>query len=84
MQDDQYYADLHVRIVKGAEFIESLPSGDKRLPAAHKKYDALVEEYRRHIRVAIHGHDYLDPEAQPAEADPNRAGMVPGQVKMNF
>jgi len=36
--------NLLKRIVKGAEFIESLPKGDKRLPAAWRKYDSLCED----------------------------------------
>lgn len=32
------------RIVKGAEFIESLPKDDKRLSAAWRKYDGLCAD----------------------------------------
>lgn len=32
------------RIVKGAEFIESLPKSDKKLAAAWRKYDSLCDE----------------------------------------
>ncbi|ASS64718.1 hypothetical protein [Paenibacillus sp. RUD330] len=62
MQDERYYSELHARIVTGAEFIESLAPGDPKLPAAHSKYDKLVEEYRHYIRLSFWGKEELERE----------------------
>ena len=50
MKDDQYYADLHHRIVEGAKYIEESKPDNPKLPVAHQKYDRLVAEYREHIK----------------------------------
>ncbi|BAU28204.1 hypothetical protein DFP93_101281 [Aneurinibacillus soli] len=42
----EYKATLE-RVVKGAEFIASLPTGDARYKPAMVKYDKLCEEARR-------------------------------------